>query len=99
MLLDSPRSLREKRVFPATAFLFALFASVGVAAGVAVGIGCSGRTAPVNSGPTSSGGSTAPPNPMPANPAPPETAPPAPAPTRGATQDFARTPPTTPPGR
>ena len=74
------------------AILVTIFATALVAAP-----GCSGRTAPVSSGPTSSGGSTAP-NPAPANPAPPETAPPAPAPTRGA-QDFARTPPTTPPGR
>jgi hypothetical protein len=62
--------------------------------------GCTGgRTAPVTGGPTSSGGSTAAPSPVPANPAPPDTAPPPPAPTRGAAQDFARTPPTTPPGR
>jgi hypothetical protein len=89
-------AIRQHRVKPAAACFAILFTIL--AATLVVEPGCSGRTAPVTSGPTSSGGSTAP-NPGAANPAPPETAPPGPAPTRGATQDFARTPPTTPPGR
>ena len=86
---------QTNRIKPAAARL-AMLAGLLVATFLGMP-GCSGRTAPVTGGPTSSGGSTAP-NPAAANPAPPDSAPPAPAPTRGA-QDFARTPPTTPPGR
>ena len=91
-------AIRQHRVKSA-AFCFAILFAI-LAATLVVEPGCSGsHTAPITGGPTSSGGSTAAPNPVPGNPAPPETAPPGPAPTRGATQDFARTPPTTPPGR
>jgi hypothetical protein len=87
-------SAPENRARPVPACLFALLVILTAALGLESG--CTGRTAPVTGGPTSSGGSTAPP-PAPAVPPPVPT--PAPSTTREPAIDFARTPPTTPPGR
>jgi hypothetical protein len=87
-------SVPRNRAMPVSVCLFVFL--VILTATVGLEAGCTGRTSPVTGGPTSSGGSTAPP-PAPAVPAP--AASPAPSTTRGPALDFARTPPTTPPGR